>query len=574
MQSDITTVAMTVAEELVLSARAGDDSIDTKAQKSKTDRLVELAECCEFFRQDVDEPFATFNVGDHTETWPIKSSGFRRWLSHEFWKQYKSVPGSQAMQDAENVLSGRANYDGKQVLVHTRVAEHGGNLYLDLADNAWRVVEITANGWSIISDAPVKFIRARGMQEIPAPSHHGDLNLLRNYINVGNEEDFALIKAFLIATLRPGFSFPFKVFTGEQGSGKTSQSRKLKSLVDPGKAAVRGLRGGLRDLAIAAGNSWLMALDNVSTIPTWTSDALCSLSTGGGFATRELYSNDDEKIFDYQRPVILNGIGDIVTRPDLLDRCIVLELPIIPEDERRQESELNRQFEIARPLILGGLLDAAVMALHEQSKVKLARLPRMADFATWAVAAEPAHSQEAVFMNAYTGNRVNLNQVALDSSIIGPAILELLNNQDRWDGQLGELLDRLNENAPDSVRKSRFWPSIPRLLKSELARLAPNLRKIGVTVTLGRRNKKGAVIILERIGNASSPSSPSTPPGVINDLEDGRDRSSDDGGRASDTYQRPSAPGGISNPLYSGGDADGADGDDVLQHQSSEEFDI
>src|SRR5262249_187780 len=75
----------------------------------------------------------------------------------------------------------------------------------------------------------------------------------------------------------------------------------------------------------------------------WTSDALCRLSTGGGFSTRELYSDSDEKIFDSMRPVILNGIGDIVTMPDLLDRCIVLQLPIIPEHKRRQESELNQQ---------------------------------------------------------------------------------------------------------------------------------------------------------------------------------------------------------------------------------------
>ena len=119
--------------------------------------------------------------------------------------------------------------------------------------------------------------------------------------------------------------------------------------------------------------------------------------TGGGFSTRELYSDSDEKIFDYMRPVILNGIGDIVTRPDLLDRCIVLQLQMIPESKRRQESELNRQFEEARPRILGALLDAVVVALRKHASVILQFNPRMADFAAWAVAAEPAHTKEPIF---------------------------------------------------------------------------------------------------------------------------------------------------------------------------------
>jgi len=356
---------------------------DKRPRKSQADRLVELAETVEFFHQDVDEPFASVHVGDHVETWGVHTKGFRRWLSREFWNHYKKAPGSQSIQDALNVLSGKAVHDGRQIAVHTRVAEHDGKLYLDLADMAWQAIEITSEGWSITKDVPVKFIRTRGMLEIPEPQRGGGLDDLRPFLNVADDDSFALIKAFLVSTLRPKRPFAFLVFTGEQGSGKTSLSIKLKSIVDPSKAPVRGLPRELRDLAIAAGNGWLLAYDNVSSIPTWISDALCSLSTGGGFGTRELYSDADEKIFDYQRPVILNGIGDIVTRPDLLDRSIVIQLPIIPEDKRRQESDLNRAFDKARPRILGALLDAAVCALRNQHTVELPLKPRMADFAVW-----------------------------------------------------------------------------------------------------------------------------------------------------------------------------------------------
>jgi hypothetical protein len=208
-----------------------------------------------------------------------------------------------------------------------------------------RVIEITREGWSIVNAPPVKFTRTRGMLPLPAPTRGGSLDELRPFLNVADDRSFALVKAYLVQTLRPNRPFAFLVLTGEQGSAKTAQSKRVKSIVDPSKAPTRGFPGELRDLAVAARNGWLLAFDNVSTIPVWMSDALCGLATGGGFSTRELYSDSDEMIFDAMRPVILNGIGDIVTRPNLLDRSIVLQLPVIPEKKRKQEEELDREYE-------------------------------------------------------------------------------------------------------------------------------------------------------------------------------------------------------------------------------------
>src|SRR5262245_47411786 len=189
-----------------------DDQLDTlapeKSQKSQADKLVELAEGVEFFHADVDEPFASVQIDDHRETWGVHKKGFRRWLSREFWLKYQKAPSSQALQDALNVLAGRGIHDGKQISVHTRVAEHDGNLYLDLADDRWRVIEITPNGWRIIKESPVKFIRTRGMLSIPEPVTGGHLDDLRPFLNVRGDDDFALLKAFLVSTLRPNLRFP------------------------------------------------------------------------------------------------------------------------------------------------------------------------------------------------------------------------------------------------------------------------------------------------------------------------------------------------------------------------------
>src|SRR6185437_4707130 len=139
-------------------------------------------------------------------------------------------------------------------------------------------------------------------------------------------------------------------------------------------------------LYIAAGNGYLLVFDNVSHLSPWLSDALCRLASGGGFATRMLYTDQDEVLIDATRPVILNGIEDFVARPDLGDRCVFLALTPIAHDERRTEAELNAAFEARRPALLGVLLDAIAHGLRALPHVRLDAKPRMADFARWAMA--------------------------------------------------------------------------------------------------------------------------------------------------------------------------------------------
>ncbi len=211
----------------------------------------------------------------------------------------------------------------------------------------------------------------------PTPQTGGNLSDLKRFINI-RDEDFPLIAAWLVAAFRPHHPFPVLTFNGEQGSAKSTSARVLRSLIDPNQAALRTLPRDERDLMIAATNGWLVALDNLSSIRGWLSDALCRLSTGGGFATRQLHADDDEMIFDAMRPILLNGIEELATRSDLLDRAIIVTLPIITEESRREASEVWREFEIARPSLFGALLDA------------ISEAPKRGDAAREPVAAERA----------------------------------------------------------------------------------------------------------------------------------------------------------------------------------------
>jgi hypothetical protein len=92
-----------------------------------------------------------------------------------------------------------------------------------------------------------------------------------------------------------------------------------------------------RDLMIAAQNGWIIALDNLSGLSSWLPDALCRIATGGGFGTRELWTNTDEVLIDVQRPIVLNGIDDIATRQGLIDCAIIINLDPIPDDSASQK---------------------------------------------------------------------------------------------------------------------------------------------------------------------------------------------------------------------------------------------
>src|SRR5262249_2898378 len=159
----------------------------------------------------------------------------------------------------------------------------------------------------------------------------------RPFVNVRHDNAWLLLVAFLVACLRDRGPYPIPLLTGEQGSGKSTRARFIPSLIDPNKPALRAEPRDERALAIPPGTGWVVGLHILFWMPNWLSDALCRLSTGGGFATRQLSTDDEEILFDAQRPAVLSSIEDVVSRADLLDRAVCLELEPISDEGRRTE---------------------------------------------------------------------------------------------------------------------------------------------------------------------------------------------------------------------------------------------
>ncbi len=512
---------------------AGDASGPTSDTESETQAvtLVRLAEGWALWHDPDHTPYASFEGahGEH-QTIALRSQSARLALQRAYYAEKGQVPRAQALQDAIGVLQGRAIFEGCAHRVFVRIASHEGALYLDLCDEQWHAVKVTAEGWEVVvSDAvPVKFRRAKGMLALPLPARGGSIDDLRPFVNSPDDAQWVLKVGWLVGAFRPHGPYAALALYGEQGSAKSTTARVLRALIDPNGAPLRAAPRDMHDLMIAATNGWLIALDNLSRVSDELSDALCRLATGGGASARQLYTDAEEAIFENVNPVLLNGIEEVVTKPDLLDRLVMTVQPVITDEGRRDEKGFWQDFEEARPRILGALLDAVAAALRNEPHVHLESKPRMADFAQWVTAAEPGLGWEpGTFLAAYATNRADAAGIALEASEIVPALRKFLQTvqqaqaeQDTWtwEGTATELLAALNSHADDDAKRSKAWPAQPHVLSGRLKRLAPSLRATGVSITLykGPRPKQQRMVGIEwsqrakgeSTGKTASPASP------------------------------------------------------------------
>jgi hypothetical protein len=332
------------------------------------------------------------------------------------------------------------------------------------------------------------------MLALPIPSADGSIELLTKFLNVADNSDLCLLMSWMVAALRPTGPYPLLILTGEHGSAKSTTARAIVSLIDPSRAPLRAEPRTQRDLMITANNRWVLAFDNLSYLPNDLSDSLCRLSTGGGFSTRQLYTDDEEMIFESQRPVILTSIDDVVRRSDLLDRAIVITLPSIPDYRRQTEANFWRRFEDTRPATLGLLLNGVCAGLRNLPDVRLPLRPRMADFVEWAEAAAPAFGWTSrSVLHAYSRNRGMANELALEASPVADAIINDL--QLPFAGTASELLNALGLLANDERKRSKQWPKTATHLSGALHRIAPNLRRSGIDVTFERTAHARHIVI-------------------------------------------------------------------------------
>ena len=461
-----------------------------KKEKGRPDQraaLMDIASSCSLWHGPAQEAFISIPIDNHLANHPVRSAFIRSWLTSSAYRQTGCVPSLQTVDDIVRILEIQALTEGETRPAWLRVGGENGKIYFDLATDDWAAVEITAGGWSIKRSHNLPFIRSKSMKPLPEPEGGYAIEELRRFVNVATDADFTLIVAWLLAAFRDKGPYPILAVNGEQGSGKSTFTRLIRSLVDPNVADIRAASRDERDLIISASNMHVIAMDNLSRVEPWLADALCRIATGGGFSTRALHTDRDEIVTDLSKPAILNGIPLLTERADLAERSIAIRLQTILEDDRQPEDEFWRDWEIVRPRVLGALCDAVSSALSRINTIKLKRYPRMADFAKWSTAAEPGLGwAPGTIMTAYDGNRNDMSESTFEADFVAVAIRDIMQTeacQSGWKGTATDLLAALNDLVPEITQRNRACPHSAQGIGNRFERIAPLLRQKGFKIT-------------------------------------------------------------------------------------------
>src|SRR5262245_53609481 len=499
------------------AAAAVDDpcsGTEGRERKTQAEFLIGLAKKngASLFRTPSGDGYADIIVNGHRETWPLRSSGFRKWLRCIYFRELEAAPRKDVIEAAVETLDAEAQFSCDTIYsVDLRPAYFKDKIYYDPCNAGWEVVEIAATCWNIVTNVPVRFRRTSTSRPQVTPVRGGKLDDLRSFFNLRDDKSWILlVSAMLKYFYEPG-GHPIIELCGEHGTAKTTTARIISRLVDPSAAPARSPPADERDLTAAAHASYVLAYDNLSSLPLWLSDALCRLATGAGLSGRTLYTNTDETVVEAKRPLLLTGINPLALRGDIADRANKIFLEQIKQSARKDEASFWREFEAALPKLVGAVMDALVIGLKNLPNTKLANLPRMADYAIWGTACEPAYTEPGNLIKAIELARTESVEDVLEASVAGQVLREHLTRKvssTEWKTTANGLYAALKATATEmEVAKSDRWPADGQRLMRELMNVAPALREVGIEIRRGKRQGRTRTVVVSHPGAGKSESS-------------------------------------------------------------------
>ncbi|MCP4474831.1 MAG: hypothetical protein GY821_09775 [Gammaproteobacteria bacterium] len=459
--------------------------------KDKPERSRLASKLIEFVKQRY-ELFHDANSQVYTQnkqtghTTQLSRDHFKTLLLAEYYTQTKQTVSDAAVKEALSTLKGLALTEETAHTVYIRAAIHEGIYYLDLGEAGLsRAIAIHVGHWEVIDKPPVKFLRTNAMLPLPEPEPGGDMTLLWQLVNVPAEARL-LVTTFFIDSLRVDTPCPILELSGYHGTAKSTTQELLRRVIDPSSCNLRGEADNIDDLFVSASKNWVISRENITHLKAKQQDALCIIATGGGHVKRELYTDDSEHVIAVKRPIILNGVSPVVTAPDLLDRTISVELPVITS--RVEKREIVRQFEAQLPSILGGLLDIMASAMEKLPDITMSSLeqPRLFEYAKLGKAVAMSLGVTADdFMQQFNDSKINAMYRTIDAMPVAGALLEWLKMQTKNEYRMTakELFDKLEDYRVNA------WPQSPHGLSSALRKAAPILPYLGVQIEQSVKNR-------------------------------------------------------------------------------------
>ncbi|MFZ4405560.1 MAG: hypothetical protein ACOYOK_15805 [Pseudobdellovibrionaceae bacterium] len=416
---------------------------------------------------------------------------FRKAILDRYYAYTKSLPDDKCLDKFIQYISYQGSKNPREK-IHIRIGKYENEIYYDLGNDQF--VKITKDGWFLVNQSPIRFVRAGTMKANCTPQMGGNIQLLKQFLNIESEESFIILICYLLGTLWPSKQYPLAIFQGPQGSAKSTATEIIKSLLDPATPSLRSLPYKEQDIFIACSKTHLVCYDNLSGIKPALSDALCKIATGCGISGRKLYTNADEYFIEVSRPMIINGIDNLTDRQDLADRAVVLNFPKLAGESRRSSTELFKEFEETKPLIQGALFDGLSCALGEIANIKLDATTRMTEFCYVACAGLKAYGYDPNYViSVLLKNRHETLSDSVLENPFGKAIVAFMDGKDRWEGTASELLKELEGQWPNIELPP--WMRTSHCLSQTLGRMDSGLKSLGIQVDRRRSNHQRLIML-------------------------------------------------------------------------------
>jgi hypothetical protein len=480
--------------------------------------LVEIVRqnCIELFIDQYNIPYASVKMNEHVEVLSLNGKRFRNLLFRICYNNTKKI-SCEKVENIINILKADAEISGNIKNLDLRVGKIDDyyTFFYDLTNSKWSVIKITPSGWSIIDNAvPILFKRYAQQPQVNPSLHYSNdiFDQFMELVNVQDEDTRLLLKCYIISLFIPDIAKPILMIHGEQGSAKSTLQELIKMLVDPSIVRTLTFPRDINELIQQLSHNYIAYYDNISIIKEWISDVLCRAVTGSGFSKRQLYTDDDDIIYNFRRCIGLNGINIGATKADLLDRSIIILLERISKEKRKKNVEIWKKFNEIKSQLLGYIFDIIVKVLNYKKQQRNIEMTnghnRMADFEEFAeIISRCMGYQEGEFLRVYQDNIGIQIDEAIQSSPLSLSVVELLDNKNEWKGTATELSLELNDIAENKlqikIHKISTWPKSPNQLSRRLNEAQTNLREKGIVIERYKDEKGIRKIKIRKVSSIS-----------------------------------------------------------------------
>lgn len=497
-------------------AQVKEPNTETKDDEASATSILDFIKerYIEIFQDQFNESHITIKINSHVECIPLESNRFKNVIRKEYFERENKVIKEETLNGILKLIEAQLMYQEvtRKVELKLRVAKTTDKtFYYDLTNPKWEVIKITSEGWDLVKDNIIPLFKRYENNYSPQvyPTKNNDnityWNRFLKLFNLESKEDILLLSVYIISLFIPDIPRAILILRGSWGGAKTMTFKLIKDIVDPGTVDTFSFPKQINDLVQMLSHHHLNLFDNVSSISDEVSDFLCRAITGAGFLKRALYKTDTDFVYKFKRCIGINGINLVTTRPDFLDRSLIIKLKRISKERRRKDADLEQEFEELRPYVIGYIFDILVKVLKYKEQHKGEKLlkepPRMIDFSEWCeIIARCLGYEENEFTQAYEENISNQNDEVIESSPVAESLLLFTDSmiKDNWQGTPTELYKKLtdivSQTKPELIH-SNLWPKASNRLTARINEVEPNLKEKGIEIITGTRDGKGDRVI-------------------------------------------------------------------------------